>query len=62
MKILAIIFLILFLLMFLFADVKINNLKTENIFVRAGACLIGSFIVTAILGLPVLGILYLFTH
>lgn len=62
MKILAIIFLILFLLMFLFADVKINNLKIDNIFARAGACLIGSFIVTAILGLLVLGILYLFTH
>lgn len=55
-------FLILFLLMFIFADVKINGLKTDNILARAGACLIGSFILTAILGLPVLGIVYLFTH
>lgn len=55
-------FLILFLLMFIFADVKINDLKTDNILARAGACLIGSFILTAILGLPVLGIVYLFTH
>lgn len=44
MKILAIMFLILFLLMFLFADVKINGLKTDNIFARAGACLIGSLL------------------
>ena len=62
MKILAIMFLVLFLLMFIFADVKINDLKTDNILVRAGTRLIGSFIVTAILGLPVLGIVYLFTH
>lgn len=62
MKILVIMFLILFMLMFIFADVKINDLKTDNIFARAGACLIGSFITTAILGIPVLGILYLFTH
>lgn len=62
MKILAIMFLVLFLLMFIFADVKINDLKTDNILVRAGACLIGSFIVTAILGFPVLGIVCLFTH
>lgn len=62
MKILAIMFLELFLLMFIFADVKINGLKTDNILARAGACLIGSFILTAIFGLPVLGIVYLFTH
>lgn len=62
MKILAIMFLILFLLMFIFADVKINDLKTDNIFVRAVACLIGSFILTAVFGLPILGIVYLFTH
>lgn len=61
MKILGIIFLILFLIMFVFADVKINNLKTDNIFVRAGACLIGSFVLTAVVGLLILGILYLLT-
>lgn len=59
MKILGIMFCVLFLLMFCFANIKVNNSTDITILQRAGACLIGSLVLTIILGLPILGIVYL---
>lgn len=58
-KVLGIIFLILFIASFLFAKIKINGRYDYSILDRVGACLVISFILTWILGLPILGILCL---
>lgn len=59
MELLGTIYLIFFILLFLFAKVQSNNIEVTNIFHRAFLCLIGSFFITIILGLPILGITYL---
>jgi len=59
MKILGIMFCIIFLLMFIFAKVKIGNSTHITLIQRLGVCLIGSLLLTIILGLPILGIIYL---
>ena len=59
MKILTILYCVLFILMFLFAEVKVNGRSCNQIFQRVFVCLIGSLIFTLILGFPVLGIMYL---
>lgn len=59
MKILGIIFCILFLLIFLFAKIKINGNTDVTIICRAYASFIGSAILTLVLGLPILGIMKL---
>ena len=59
MKILGIIFCILFLLIFLFAKVKINGSTDVTIVGRAYVSFIGSIVLTLFLGLPILGIMKL---
>ena len=59
MKILGIIFCILFLLIFLFAKVKINGSTDVSIVDRAYVSFIGSIVLTLFLGLPILGIMKL---
>lgn len=59
MKILGIMFCALFLLMFLFFKIKVNGSTNITTLQRAYACLIGSLLLTVILGLPTLGIIYL---
>lgn len=63
MKFLGIMFLVSFILFFLFAKVKVNgSAYGVTIFQRACACFLGSLVFTAILGLPILGIIYLFVR
>jgi hypothetical protein len=59
MKILGIMFCVIFLLMFIFFKVKVNGSTDITILQRIYACLIGSLLLTVILGLPTLGIVYL---
>ena len=59
MKILGIMFCVLFLQMFCFAKIKVNKSTDITTLQRAVMCLICSLVVTLILGLPVLGIVYL---
>lgn len=59
MKILGIMFCVLFLLMFIFCKVKVNGSTDITIIQRTLACLFGSFLLTLIFGLPILGIIYL---
>jgi hypothetical protein len=59
MKILGIMFCVIFLLMFIFCKIKINGSTDITIIQRASACLITSLLLTVILGLPILGIIYL---
>ena len=62
MKILGIMFLALFLWTFLFGKVKLNGNTDIGTLQRAGVCVIGSLVITLIVGLPVLGILFLVFH
>lgn len=62
MRVLGIIFLGVFLLMFLFANVKVNGKTNVGILQRAFVCLIGSGLLTLILGLPICGLVYLITN
>ncbi len=62
MRILGIMFCSMFLLMFLFAKITWNDSSDLNIIKRAIASLMGSFILTVVLGLPVLGLVYLIMH
>lgn len=59
MKILGIMFCVIFLLMFIFCKVKVNGSTDITIVQRACACFFGSLLLTLILGLPALGIIYL---
>lgn len=59
MKILALIFWIIFFLLFCFAEVKVNDLPATKISERVCACGICALILTAMFGLPILGIIYL---
>lgn len=59
MRILGIMFCSMFLLMFLFGKIKWNGSTDISIVQRAVACLIASGVVSIILGLPVLGLIYL---
>lgn len=61
MKTLGIIFCIIFILTFLFADVKVNGSTDITILQRIELCLLFSLLFTVILGLPILGIIYLIT-
>lgn len=54
----------LFIWMFLFGRVKVNDSYNVNMFIRAIACFVASLILTFIFALPwfvILGILSLFT-
>lgn len=62
MRILGIMFCSMFLLMFLFAKITWGDSSDLNIIKRAIASLMGSFILTVVLGLPVLGLIYLITN
>lgn len=59
MRILGIMFCSMFILMFLFGKIKWNGSADISITQRVIACLICSGIVSLILGLPVLGLVYL---
>jgi len=48
--------------MFLFAKITWGDSSDLNIIKRAIASLMGSFILTVVLGLPVLGLVYLIMH
>nr|DAN13890.1 MAG TPA: hypothetical protein [Caudoviricetes sp.] len=63
MKILAIIFLVMYIIMFLFAKVDSTGLlPIWGILYRVIVCLVASAIVTIIIGLPILGIVFLVIH
>jgi len=62
MRILGIMFCSMFLLMFIFGKIKWNGRSDISIGKRAIACLICSCVVSLILGLPVLGLVYLITN
>lgn len=59
MKVLGIIFCAIFLLSFILAKIKINGSADITIMQRLLACVAVGIILTLILGLPVLGIMYL---
>ena len=60
MKFLLIMWIVLYLLSFLFATVRVNGVIKEGICLeRILGSLIGSFILTLLLGLPILGIVSL---
>lgn len=59
MKFLIVLFLILFVLMFCFAKVKIIGKKRISVLERAIMCAVASLFLTLIFGLPILGIYYL---
>lgn len=59
---LGIIFICVFLLMFLFANVKVNGDTNVGVLQRAFVCLIGSGLLTLVLGLPICGLIYLITN
>ena len=59
MKILGIVFCLSFLIIFLFAKIKINGSTDVNIVDRAYASFICSVVLTLFLGLPILGIIKL---
>ena len=59
MKILGIMFCAIFILCFIFAEVEINGSANITIIQRVFASVVISVILTLILGLPVLGIMYL---
>lgn len=61
MKILLIIFLIIYILMILFGKITINESTNISILQRVAVCLVGSGLLTLVFGLPVLGIVYLIT-
>lgn len=62
MRILGIMFCSMFLLMFLFAKITWDGRSDLSFIKRAIASLMGSFILTVVLGLPVLGLVYLIMH
>lgn len=63
MKILALIFLVMYIIMFLFAKVDSTGLHSLwGILYRVIVCLAASAIVTIIIGIPILGIVFLITH
>ena len=59
MKTLGIIFCIIFILTFLFAKIKVNGSTDITILQRIELCLLFSLGFTVILGLPILGVIYL---
>lgn len=59
MKILGIIYLVCFLWMFFFTKIKVNGSTNITLFQRVAACLYVSLLLTIIVGIPVLGIMYL---
>lgn len=59
MKILGIIYLVCFLWMFFFTKIKVNGDTNITLFQRVAACLYGSLLLTIIVGIPMLGIMYL---
>lgn len=62
MKILFIMFLILFILIFLFAKIEINGTYNITLIQRVCASVITSIVITLIIGLPILGIVYILTN
>lgn len=61
MKIIGIMILVLFLIMFLFGTVKVNGKPTNNIFTKAIGAAIYAVISGLIIGIPILGIIKLIT-
>lgn len=59
MKFLIILFLILFVLMFCFAKVKIIGKKRISVLERVVMCAVASLFLSLVFGLPMLGIYYL---
>ena len=59
MKTLGIIFCIIFMLTFLFAKIKVNGSTNITILQRIELCLLFTLGFTVILGLPILGVIYL---
>lgn len=62
MRILGIMFCTMFIWLFLFVKITWNGSSDITILKRAIASLMGSFILTVFLGLPVLGLVYLIMH
>lgn len=59
MNMLEIIYLAFYLWMFFFGKVKIGENTNITLLQRAWVCMIGSTLLTILVGLPMLGILYL---
>lgn len=62
MKLFGIIFLVLFILIFLFANINVNGKRNITILQRVYVSAIASLVMTIIIGLPLLGIIYLLMH
>lgn len=64
MKILQFLFIEFFVLLSLFVNVDVDKEKSflYNVAMRIIVCIISSFILTMIVGLPMLGILYLIVN
>jgi len=60
-KVLFIMFLVLFILIFLFAKIEINGTYNITLIKRVYASIITSIVITLIIGLPILGIVYILT-
>lgn len=60
MKILLIMFSIITMTMFLFANIEVNGYPTRNIITRAICSIISGSILTLMFGLPLLGVISLF--
>ena len=60
MKVLGILFAVMFVLFFFFGNVDFNGNTKLPLLARLVFCLLGSAFMALILGLPVLGIIHLF--
>lgn len=59
MKLLAIIFFSMFIYMFFCANIKMEDHRPITVQERAGVCVIAAAVMTLIIGLPILGIVWL---
>ena len=62
MRSLAIIFFVVYIGMFLFGKITVNGDTKPRMLKRAVACAWGSLVLTLLVGLPVLGLVYLITN
>ena len=62
MKLFGVIFLVLFILIFLFAKITVNYGKNPTIWQRVHASAIAALLLSIVIGLPLFGIIYLITH
>lgn len=59
MKIIGVIILVLYLVMYLFGTVKVNGKPTNNVFTKAIGSAVYAVVLGLIIGIPILGIIKL---